>query len=331
MKKVNIAIIDSGLNAEELDYKCRIEYVYTCEPDNYRDTIGHGTNVVQTILYHETRINIYIFKIFQNKLICDVKELIKALQIIYLEYPFINVVNMSLGIPNENLLLRCYCEELKKKGIKLVSAYNNNNEINAYPAAYSFVYGVKAAIYKNCYEYSLSDDCNITMYGYLPYSLIEKNHITCKTNSFAAAHFSGIISNEILESYKKEIVKNIEFDNYLKTLEDFKWIKSSVIIDEKLKVNTMSREKNNINLVGLCRLMNDIYEVIYEKDNSFYDTLIIDNYFFIHEKKVVLFIISNIKKGKNIFCLTGFGRETDSLLYSLSELYKCKLYIKYVC
>lgn len=328
MKNINIAVIDSGLNVTpDIDF-CKITYVYSCDGHNFQDENGHGTNIVHTILLHEKRINIFLFKIFQKDLQCNVQELINALRIIYLKLPCIDIINMSLGIPEDNLQLKKYCKRLSERNVKIVAAYNNNDKKESFPASYSFVYGVKSAIYKNCYEYSKTYNNDVRIYGYLPYSIIQKTHITCMGNSFAAAHFTGVLANAYFSKKTFTITDN-DIDVYIENQNKFDWIKNNIIIIDDNNTLASSSLKSR-GIVGRCLCTKEGYNIVLNYGIKSYDTLVIDNYS--NSLSLLLpFIIYNIKRKKNIFCISGFGEDVNSLLYELSRKYECNVYIKYVC
>lgn len=328
MRSINIAVIDSGLNVTSDMDLGKMTYVYSCDNCSFKDENGHGTNIVQTILSHEKRVNIFVFKIFHENLECNLEELINALKIIYLRLPYIDIINMSLGIDKDNLQLKKYCERLSERGTKIVAAYNNNSEKESFPASYSWVYGVKSAMYKNSYEYSKSCNNDVRIYGYLPYFIIQKTHITCMGNSFAAAHFTGVLANSFFSNIST-LISDKDFDTYIRNLEEFDWIKKNVVlIDDNNVLNPSTLKCRGV--IGKCIYTKEGYYIKLNAGIKVYDTLVIDNY---NSPTSILlsFIVANIKKRKNIFSINGFGKDINMLLYKLSVDYECNMYIKYIC
>lgn len=332
MNKINIAIIDSGINSTSILKSYNISCCYSCNNNNFDDEVGHGTNVMRTILFHENRVNIFVFKIFEDQLICKLQELLAVLKKIYLEYPQINIINMSLGVSEDNPQLRLYCKKLSERGVKLIAAYNNKTQLRTFPAEYPFVFGVRAELYYNSFEYSISHENNVKIYGYLPYLLVKESHITCQANSFAAAHFTGIMAKELLEGNVKKNISNYEFEQYKKEIGDCSWLKKVIIIDESINSNLPKYKKKKIIPVGICKIGRDgKYYISYYEKNINYDSLVVDEYDLKYKNTVLDFVISNMQKGKNIFSVTGFGTEYNTLLYKLAKKFHCKLFIKYNC
>ena len=161
MKKV--CIIDSGysndsnIRIDQIERSLTIRYYNNTfhVDDGAEDKIGHGTAIL-SILQHGSSpdIKYYIVKIFDDELTCDAQVLVYALNYIY-DNIKCDLINLSLGITGYNHKRELFevCDKLYKKGIVLVSAFDNDGSVS-FPAAFPFVIGVdNNSICKNRDEY----------------------------------------------------------------------------------------------------------------------------------------------------------------------------------
>jgi len=147
---LSIVVIDSGLSSVNRDnaYLKSVGGVAIAQSDDgfsyndeFDDTIGHGTIVVNLLLDNVcTNINLFVIKIFDSSLSVDVKVLAEALRYCY-ENLKCDLVQISLGTLHTDSELKKAVDCLAENGTVIVSAYDNESCIS-YPAAYENVIGV---------------------------------------------------------------------------------------------------------------------------------------------------------------------------------------------
>lgn len=193
MKKIQIAIIDSGINCEHpafVDSKPIL--ISTDEQNKFEDFYGHGTAVYNIIRKVENIADITNFRLkdVENG-ICE-NELINLLKIIKSEYKF-DLINLSLGISIcENLNeLYAVCKSLTDEGTIIISAFDNTGSMS-FPAAFENVIGVttgQSCIRINDFEYNQDTVVNLGAKGDIQkLAWNNPNYILLGGNSFACAH-----------------------------------------------------------------------------------------------------------------------------------------------
>lgn len=287
---LNIVIIDTGIdiNSPILSrYRgelCGIKVIKD-KKDSYKvittmqdplcinDDVGHGTAITGIILSHNTDVSLFFVKLFdRNMLYADEDALIFALEYIYNNVD-VDIINLSLGLCSlkNNFKLFDICEKYYEKEKYIISAFDNHGSIS-FPAAFENVIGVTSD--EKIYH---SDE-----YYILPYTTVNicaKGHrqkvfwnnssqIFAAGNSFACAHFTGIVSKMInIIDYKK-------FWEYLRSSSDNKT--KSNIIHNDLSINPTTNYKNVVafpfskEIQSLIRFQNklsfnlvDIYDTKY--------------------------------------------------------------------
>jgi len=207
---VKIVVVDSGVNRKHKDM---IKYTFNgCNLVNeeaissdIEDQLGHGTGVVSIIKKMSPDAEIYILKIFQDKLEVNEESLIKALEYID-ECVDCDLLHLSLGLTVSGELTRLLkvCQSISRKGVCIVSAFDNNGAIS-YPAAFDCVVGVDSvAVPYSEYEYEFVGDnrVNIRARGVaqrVPW--LEQRYLYIGGSSFAAAYVTGYIA-KIIEAGK---------------------------------------------------------------------------------------------------------------------------------
>ena len=151
-KKVDIVIIDSGVRCNHPLFADMIfdgisiinKSGNYCVSKEFNDSLGHGTAVCG-IIKNNTKVlpNLFNVKIYSEDLNTDCETLVFALNYI-MKYIDCKIIHMSLGTLWHNNDLEKACLELAKKGVILVSAFDNSGGVS-YPAAYSSVIGVDVA------------------------------------------------------------------------------------------------------------------------------------------------------------------------------------------
>lgn len=177
---INILIIDSGVNTE-----CAEKLNFVPYEDN-RDYLGHGTIVAHIIRAINPNANIYSAKITDRGGTTLNNKLAEALM-----YAFshdIDIINVSLGLPNYSDTINSLINALVDKGITIIAAAGNNHSY--YPALYDRVISVG----------SLNDDGSIAPYSaqanVYTYGSVTINSKEYTGTSYSAAIITGILSTQ---------------------------------------------------------------------------------------------------------------------------------------
>lgn len=149
-----IAIVDSGIN---LQHPLLAEYQFSgvgitahddhiTITDDFTDKIGHGTAITSIIKKLIPDSEIFMVKIFDSELTVSDKMFMFALSYIA-DNVNCDILHMSLGMKMCNDLpeLKAVCEKLKKKGVILVSSFDNEGSLS-YPATLPNVIGVDQSV-----------------------------------------------------------------------------------------------------------------------------------------------------------------------------------------
>lgn len=195
MSKIKVAIIDSGVEKEHPRFINDLIIGFGYENgrviDDFYDTNGHGT-AVYNIIRNLEDIEIINIKIPEIENGVSDTEIIGVLNFIY-EKVDVDIINLSLGLSIcENLQeLYSVCEKLYKKGVILVSSFDNAGSMS-YPAAFDNVIGVTTG--SNCrkiddFEYINDEIINVAAYGHIQrLAWVKPDYIFLGGNSFACAH-----------------------------------------------------------------------------------------------------------------------------------------------
>lgn len=159
---VNIAVIDSGCDVNHISLKNNIVDVknFTSEdgksPKVVTDNVGHGTHVVGTIVANGNDIisgvaplaNIYVIKAIDKTGSGKLSWVTNA--IYYAIEKKVDIISMSLGMPESNEKLHRAVKSAVNKNILFVCAAGNEGSLDtedykySYPAAYEEVISVGA-------------------------------------------------------------------------------------------------------------------------------------------------------------------------------------------
>lgn len=193
MKKIQIAIIDSGLNYNHPAFINK-NPILICEEEQYDPTkfYGHGTAIYNIISKVDDIADITNFKLDNiEDGICE-DELIKVLKKIKKEYSF-DLINLSLGISICERVDDLYsiCKELTDLGTIIVSAFDNTGSMS-FPAAFENVIGVTGS--PSCvrideFQYISDNLVNLGAKGSIQrIAWNNPDYIMLGGNSFACAH-----------------------------------------------------------------------------------------------------------------------------------------------
>lgn len=237
------------------------------------DDIGHGTAITGIILSHNPDASLFFVKLFnQNNLITDEDTLVFALEYVYDNVEF-DIVNLSLGLCSldNNQALKNICEKYTANGKYIISAFDNCGSIS-FPAAFDNVIGVTSndeIFLNNEYYYVCDDMVNICAMGRRQKVYWNNlSQIFSSGNSYACAHFTGIISKyPKFESFDKlrqflytNASKQIEFED-----KNRKQLNNPVSKYNRVIAFPFSKEVHS--LVRFCDHLNfqliDIYDTKY--------------------------------------------------------------------
>ncbi|CEK39959.1 S8 family serine peptidase [Paraclostridium sordellii] len=227
MKKIKIAVIDTGVDIHDDEIKDNIIFDRNLQVDdfetkykNIEDLNSHGTFCAKTILYTCKDVLIYPIKIFDEYGKTSSSYLIRVLEkILNTDIDIINISASSINCPVEKEL-EIICEKLYNQGKIIISSHHNKkiNE-NSTPTKFNTVIGVKGIneIYKDT-EYIYNPNDEIQIYGNSKDRLLKfKDTVThFGKNSRAAAVFSGLIAKMIIENgYKTNNIEEVINKNSL--------------------------------------------------------------------------------------------------------------------
>lgn len=152
MKKISIAILDSGVKREHeafinqtvSGFSLIIENGVVKEDSDFNDILGHGTAIYYLVNKEipKSFCSITNIKINTNNNSVDYDDFCLYLEYIENNYSF-DIINISMGITRIGSTYRMQriCSKLYKKGTLIVSAYDNNGAVS-FPAALKDVVGV---------------------------------------------------------------------------------------------------------------------------------------------------------------------------------------------
>lgn len=223
---VHIGIIDSGYSRYQektgdirkgIDIKSGLREFALSDVHYANDTIGHGTACTGIILKKSPAAVIYPVKVFDQDLVCNVDELISAIE--WCIKNDMHVINLSLGTTDENAKdkLNEVCQKARKAGIYLVAAIDNSGN-KSYPAVLPYVFGVTAAKVTGKYSYYFSEKEEIQFMARgdrQRLDWLDETSIVSGGTSFAAPHITSLVAL-ILEKYP-----NIHYQEMCKILSQY--------------------------------------------------------------------------------------------------------------
>lgn len=133
-----VVVIDSGTNEY---FKKKVKKLYSFYDDEYLDKNGHGTKCISLINNLAPEVEIYVFKLLDEKLKCTSDDLYRTLlKLLDME---MDIINLSLSTANISQFDKIdnICHQLVGQGKILIASKSNNGEIS-YPAESKYVIGV---------------------------------------------------------------------------------------------------------------------------------------------------------------------------------------------
>lgn len=204
-EKVNIAIIDSGINR---GYFSDIDVCGTSfniinnkiiQNDNYEDANGHGTSCAYTIYKYNKDINLIIIKILNNENYTHPVLLVNALE--YANCIDLDIINLSISINNAKYFndIKYQIDNLLKKNTILIVSENNTSECNLLTELNGTI-SVSGAILKYENDFLFNEkELHNSIASNIPIMAMannEKYHMFMGTSK-ATATLTGVISNYI--------------------------------------------------------------------------------------------------------------------------------------
>lgn len=223
-KKIRVVVIDSGVNTSHRlinenklsGISIQREDDKVCINKNYTDIIGHGTAICGILSKHEYINEIFMLRIYNNKLETDIETLLFALNYVKNNIEC-DIINMSLGVKYYNNELEKTCMEITNKGIIIVSAFDNGGAMS-FPAAFDCVVGVDTTYECRKVEefiYVESSPVNILAKGgYHRVAWVNPEIIINQGSSFSCAYITSIIAKIL----SKGITAYCDVINMLKQL-----------------------------------------------------------------------------------------------------------------
>lgn len=366
MKNIKIALIDTGVDINNFNlYEKSIIGVKIIEHNGHFhfensliDENGHGTAICGIILSKCSNVEIISIKILNNELKCTLDQLIEAIKFAINEN--VSIINLSLGILDKEdkkakiKELIKICNIAIKKRIYIVSAYSNYDKSSiSIPANLNNVVGVKSGYIYDKYGYSFDiSTMNVISNGVFQ-KVMYKDNSTCYIagNSFACAHFSGILAsfmdefpnvfkdtNKAMQFLKERSVeyKEIQCDHNI-------WNVCHKIIYFPISEETLNMPskayKYGFEVVGFydirnfkynffnCKVDKNIKQIKIYKDLNealaIADSLFIGDLNFINDKnrKIILnnTIQEALKHGKNVYVKNPFPYDEFYIFKELAE------------
>lgn len=291
MKKIKIALIDSGVDINHSDLYDK--YIQGIEltgkrdksyvKNSFSDVNGHGTAIAGIIFDKCKNIDLLSIKVFDKDLKCSFDSLYKSLKFAIEEN--VQIINLSLGTTEKKHEEKLYrlCEVAVNKGIYIVSAFHNKETVS-YPAAFTNVFGVigKKFNYKYGYIYDSNTNKVIANGARQRDCWSDNSYEYIYGNSFACANFTGILANLMYESsincwndLKKEIIKNSLNNKQCEEIDEKderKWMKRILYFPinkeniEIIKKMDDNEEHKSIGIYDSRPVYQDYYEV--EKESK---------------------------------------------------------------
>lgn len=214
--KHKIAIVDTGIDLKNLaieKYNINVKGVFCYyDSDNnidcittkinpycIQDNVGHGTAMLNIMISHNIDVDFFIVKIYSSEDdFVDEVLLTYALEYIY-NFTDCDIVNLSLGISilQDYEALYNICSKFQRDGRIIVAAFDNSGGIS-FPAEFDNVMGISSFDEGSKNEYYLvqNSPVNVLAYGHSQRIVwLDNSLLFGYGNSYACAHFSGILSS----------------------------------------------------------------------------------------------------------------------------------------
>jgi len=220
MNKVEIALLDTGINALHPYLKDNIvksyEVVYLDKTyqvvpseDMNNDFSGHGTACASVIKKECSDVELYSFKVFDNKGRCNLQVLETALY--YIKSMSINLINLSLAIIDKVDItdLEKLCNDITFDRKIIISSLGNKQK-RSYPAVLKECIGVQGSILNTVdsiwFNKHKKIQCVVDNTPFLHCNIAGNYSLFGKCNSYSSAKLTGIVASIISE--KSQLSRN---------------------------------------------------------------------------------------------------------------------------
>lgn len=256
MKKINIAILDSGVNCKHEmfnnhqvnGFSLKIENGCVKEDYDFNDTLGHGTAIYYILNKATSDISCSItnIKIYTEDKMINYDDFCRYLEYIEQNYSY-DIINISMGITRigSTVKMQQICNKLYKKGTLIVSAYDNEGAIS-FPAGLKNVFGVDANENIATSQIQYNEKGIINAEGRLsnlrvPWTIPKYNIV--KGTSFLCARISGELASK---KYNGEnIIKMFENEDNIDSLCTLPFeIKKAVVFPFNKEIHSLARYEN---------------------------------------------------------------------------------------
>lgn len=296
MKKIKIAIIDTGCSTKLLNQSRNIIYdeklqlsVNKYNINEIEDNIGHGTmcikNIMNKLKGYENLVYIYPIKIFNNIGITSSKNLVEVLYKI--NKKDIDIINISLSTTDQLMRneFNKICSLLTKQGKLIIASktYKGDDEaILSIPATLDCTIGIDGSMDYNDDEFDIFWDSKIDLvfnskkYLYILDDHIDDFGLNSRATSLATAFITKLIIDNNISIISKDIVIN-ELSKHRTTkknrVNNFK---------KRLKKTGANILLNIQYILNTLNIKTTIYEMIY--------TNMIFEFFYYNNEKLLDFI-----------------------------------------
>lgn len=325
MDKVNIALLDSGIDECIRGYRKKISYL----PNDDWDVYGHGTECFNLLQNNCINCNIDIIKILNSKGNTDIKILYDSLY--SLLDSDIDIINLSLSVIDNsnaqfNIKLYNICRELNKKNKIIVCSLKNREPEVSIPAVYSCVIGVRGGFFEHNSLYWYNPNKEIQAVANAAPILtrtINNKRSFFSGNSKATVVMSALVANAVLQSQDKKNINEILINNALKNfwckrdIEDTysNWINSKDIIRDVVDTELLEFMKDLIKQFN-CFETEDLKQFLLSKKGL--NLKLIDRYIYLIS---LIEHVKQIKFNDDSIQLTDFSN-IYKLCYSIQYKWK---------
>lgn len=211
---VKIGVIDSGLNFRVIPEDNIIRKNLTGESS--KDKSGHGTWVTTKIYNINPNVDLYIYKVLQEKG-GTIDDLLRGFR--KAELDNLDIINFSMGTIKNYSRLEAMCTMLSRKVLLICASGNNYDKSKYYPAFYESTLSV-GSVSGNYNKSTFSNSADIYTFGEKQSCITLAQESLVRTGtSMACAIVTGYLSyvaEDLKEqgfSINKENVLNYLFDN----------------------------------------------------------------------------------------------------------------------
>ena len=272
MKKLKVAIIDTGINLGHIFFKNKnikisgksISYINgkLVYDDNFIDENGHGTACASVIVNLFNDVELYCLKVLNKYGKTNLKVLEEALRHLKDDVD-VDVISLSVSISDncDLKVIKNHCDELYDKGVYIVSSLGNGY-LKSFPASFKSVIGVHGKILITDYTYWFNKNkeiqCIMDNNPVFACGIESDNYILFeKSNSLSCAKFTGILCKML--SIDNSFEYNI--DILESSAEKKEWCNMDIFKSERLPKRKSGIKKDNVILKKIIRIICEFYSI----------------------------------------------------------------------